>query len=51
MLKLAPVFSNHMVLQRNKRIAFWGECDKEAVTLILNGVSVSEKVNNGTFYA
>lgn len=51
MLKLAAVFSNHMVLQRNKRIAFWGECDKEAVTLTLNGVSVSEKVNNGTFYA
>ena len=31
MIKLAPVFSNHMVLQRGKRIAVWGETDQERV--------------------
>lgn len=51
MLRLAPVFSNHMVLQRNKRIAFWGECDGERVTITLNGRGVSELVSDGRFYA
>lgn len=51
MLKLAPVFLNHMVLQRGKRIAVWGETDGMEVTLSLNGVTVQTKAADGTFQA
>lgn len=49
MLKLAPVFSNHMVLQRGKRIALWGETSHECVTLSMNGKSVRALAEKGTF--
>lgn len=51
MLKLAPIFSNHMVLQRGKRIAIWGETDLECVTISMNGKSVKAKAENGNFKA
>lgn len=51
MLKLAPVFSNHMVLQRGKRIAFWGETSHKSVTLSMNGKSIRALVEKGTFKA
>ena len=51
MLKLASVFTNHMVLQRGKRIAVWGGTDGTAVTLSMNGVTVQAKASDGTFQA
>ena len=51
MLKLAPIFSDHMVLQREKEVALWGECDGEEVTVSLNGRRTSEKVVEGNFMA
>ena len=51
MLKFAPIFSDHMVLQREKEVALWGECDGEEVTVSLNGRRTSEKVVEGNFMA
>lgn len=51
MLKLASVFSDHMVLQRGKRISVWGETDGAAVTLSMNGVTVQAKTAEGMFQA
>lgn len=51
MIKLAPVFSNHMVLQRGKRIAVWGETNQERVTVTLNGKSVKTEGKDGRFFA
>lgn len=51
MLKLAPVFSNHMVLQRDKRIAVWGQTDRKAVTISLNERTVCAEAEEGVFYA
>ena len=40
MLKVANIFSNDMVLQRDKNITVWGLGDEErTVTVTLNGVS------------
>lgn len=47
MLKLAPVFTDHMVLQRNKEIAIWGECDKKIVTVFLEGFMPVETETHG----
>ena len=42
MLKVANIFTDDMVLQRDKNIAVWGLDDKgRRVTVTLNGVSVS----------
>ena len=49
MLKLANVFSNHMVLQRDKNIAVWGECDQTKVTGECNGKKVTTSVEDGRF--
>lgn len=49
MLKLAPLFSHHSVFQRNKPIAVFGSCDKETVTVSLNGHTVSSAVKDGKF--
>lgn len=51
MLKLAPIFSNHMVLQRNKRIAVWGEADCEKITVSFHGETVQADVEEGYFQA
>ncbi|HEX3077601.1 MAG TPA: sialate O-acetylesterase [Lachnospiraceae bacterium] len=47
-LKVASVFSNHMVLQREKNISVWG-CASEGndVTVSLNNARVSTTVING----
>jgi sialate O-acetylesterase len=45
-LKTARLFSDHMVLQRNKQIPIWGWADKNArVTLNLNGQTVTVKAD------
>lgn len=49
MLKIANVFSNHMVLQRDKNIAVWGECDQTKVTGECNGKKVTTSVEDGRF--
>ena len=38
MLKMPVVFSDSMVLQRNKNIAVWGESDGDKVTVEINGL-------------
>ncbi len=48
MIKAAAVFSNNMVLQRNKNVAVWGESDREGrVTCEINGVRGSADVKDG----
>lgn len=47
MLKMPSVFSDSMVLQRNKNIAIWGEADGSLVTASLNGCSVETGVKEG----
>ena len=50
MIKLAGIFSDGAVLQRNKEMRIFGECD-ENVTVEFDGVSVSAKCEDGKFYA
>ena len=52
-LKLAGIFSDHMVLQRERSIPVWGWADKgRVVTVQFAGQSVSAKVNDdGTWQA
>ena len=47
MLKLPAIFSDHMVLQRNKNIAVWGESSPGIVTVSLNNCTVETEVQNG----
>lgn len=47
MLKLPAIFSNHMVLQRRKPIAVWGEADSDQVTVLIQDVQVSTDVIDG----
>jgi sialate O-acetylesterase len=52
LLKVASIFSNNMVLQREKNINIWGEaCDTNRVTVTLNNNSVSTNVINGKWMA
>lgn len=47
-IKLAPVFSNHMVLQREKPICIWGTCDDQGeIEAELNGITASGNVHEG----
>ncbi len=49
MLRLPAVFSDHMVLQRNKNILVWGESDSLDVNVYLNDKKVSTKTKDGKF--
>ena len=49
MLKLAPLFSHHAVLQRNKQIAVFGSCDNTSVTVTLGDHTVTADVKDGKF--
>lgn len=49
MLRLAPVFSDHMVLQREKEIVIWGETDAERVAVSLSKHEVTANVKDGKF--
>lgn len=51
MIKLPAVFSDHMVMQRDKNISVWGTCDAEAITVTLGDTSVKAIVKDGTFEA
>jgi sialate O-acetylesterase len=55
MVTVAAVFSNHMVLQRRKKIAVWGKSDAAAVEVRLNGADsawnrVAGTVKNGAWF-
>ncbi len=48
MLKLAPIFTDHMVLQREKPLRLWGTGeDGSDVTVTLGGLSASAAVRGG----
>lgn len=47
MIKLPAVFSDHMVLQRNRNIKVWGRADSEKITVSLGETSVSTTVREG----
>lgn len=49
MLNLAPVFSDHMVLQREKEIVIWGETDAERVVVSLSKHETTANVKDGKF--
>lgn len=51
MLKVAPIFSKNMVLQRNKNVAIWGECDGKEVIVNINGKEVKTDVVENKFQA
>ncbi len=48
MLRTAPIFTNHCVLQRDKPIRIWGTAsgENEIVTVSLNGCSVQTRTQN-----
>lgn len=47
MLKLAGIFSDHMILQRRKPVAVWGESDAEKVTVCIQDAHVVTYVQDG----
>ena len=49
-MKLASIFTDHMVLQRNKPIRIWGEAQGE-VTLQFNGKQISAPANDQRWMA
>lgn len=49
MLTLPVVFSDHMVLQREKQIAVFGKSDEKQVTVTLGDSKVVQTVNQGEF--
>ena len=55
MLITAAIFSNHMVLQRNKRIAVWGKGDASTVSVCLQKqeqqICVEQEIKGGTWFA
>ncbi len=51
MLKLAQVFTDGAILQRNAEIRIFGECDNKDVNVSFDGNSVKAKCENGKFCA
>lgn len=51
MFKAAAIFSNHMVLQREKPITVWGKSSHDTVTIVLNGIRVKAAVADGKWQA
>ena len=51
MIKPSFLFTDHAVLQRGKRIAVFGTCDTDALTVSFDAYSVSARVENGNFIA
>lgn len=51
MLQLPAIFSDYMVLQREKNIAVWGQTDRAAVSVSLHGKTVEAVVQDGNFEA
>ncbi len=47
MLKLPAIFSDHMILQRHKPVAIWGESDAEKVTVCIQDAHVVTYVMDG----
>lgn len=51
MLKLANIFSDHMVLQRNKSVSVWGDCSEKEVVIAICEKKVTAIVQDGMFEA
>ncbi|GHV34278.1 hypothetical protein FACS18949_10030 [Clostridia bacterium] len=52
MIKLPDVFSNHMVLQRGKPVAVWGQASADStVTVTFKAVTVTVSARNGEWSA
>ncbi len=51
MLKTAAVFSNNMVLQREKNINIFGKTDNKNIRVSMNNISVETEINNGEWNA
>ena len=47
MLKIPAIFSDHMILQRRKPVAVWGESDAEKVTVTIQDAHVVTYVQDG----
>ncbi|NLZ46613.1 MAG: sialate O-acetylesterase, partial [Clostridiales bacterium] len=47
MFKVAAIFSDNMVLQRNKNIKIFGEGDCQSITVMFNGIKVETDVIGG----
>lgn len=53
-MKPAAIFKDNMVLQRNKRICIFGECEpdkKETITVSLSGFNVIAEIKDGKWFA
>ena len=53
MIRLGEMFEDHMVLQRERPVPVWGECDREGktVSVRLCGAETSAQVRGGRFRA
>ena len=49
MIKPAFIFTDHAILQCDRPICVWGECDEDCVTTSFAGQSVSTRVEDGKF--
>ena len=52
-MRLASIFTDHMVLQRDKEIVVWGTCnnDSKNIVVTLNGNSINSIIKNGKWTA
>ena len=49
-MKLASIFSEHLMLQRDKEVYIFGETEKdEEITVTIDDIAVTEKVSRGAF--
>ena len=47
-MKLAPIFTDHMVLQRDKAATIFGEADKkETIRITIDNISVEQEIDAG----
>ena len=51
MLKLPAIFSDHMILQRNRVVYVWGESDATKVTVSIQDVKIPVDVIDGKWMA
>ena len=50
MIKCAAIFTDHMVLLRNKRVCVWGQCDSDGlVTVSIDKIQVETEIIDGNW--
>ena len=48
MIKCHELFTDNMILQRDKKVCIWGSCDQlDAVSISIDGVTVNAHVSEG----